>query len=69
MANKLTDQCIQKAEDDEPLFVLRAQDYTAPNFVRKWAQFNRGSIGDEKYNEAMACADDMEKWSNRKFPD
>jgi hypothetical protein len=36
MATKLTDQCLAKVGDDEPIFVLRAQDAFAPIVVRVW---------------------------------
>jgi hypothetical protein len=36
MATKLTDQCLAKVGDDEPIFVLRAQDRFAPTVVRVW---------------------------------
>lgn len=78
MATKHTDTCLQKAADDEPIFVLRAQDLSAPKVVRFWAEqykADRNFDGDfcgprlAKYDEAMALADRMEKWPMRKFPD
>lgn len=35
---ELIDGCFARAADDEPLFVLRAQDMTAPRLVRQWAE-------------------------------
>lgn len=79
MATKHTDTCLQKAADDEPIFVLRAQDFYAPRLVRDWALWARcggqrqdGSISDAlqtKIDEALALADEMEKWPRRKYPD
>lgn len=61
--------CLTKAEDDEPLFVLRANDRLAPQIVRQWAAAYRISKGDTisalqltKYYEALALAKAMEKW-------
>ena len=70
-------KCLEAA-DDEPLFVLRATDKLAPALVRLWAQqfavhsmasINGSSFFQNKYQEAMALADAMEAWPNRKFPD
>lgn len=36
MATKNHDPCLDKCGDDEPIFVLRAQDFTAPMAVRFW---------------------------------
>ncbi len=55
--------CYAKAQDDEPIFVLRANDPTAPFAIRKWAR--RRSLvkgNDAKYEEAMKIALDMETW-------
>lgn len=63
------DACLAKVKPGEPIFVLRAQDLTAPLMVREWARANFTNISPEKYDEAMECADAMEKWPNRKMPD
>ena len=63
--------CLNKASDEEPLFVLRANDPSAPGTVRSWASyyFNRKKMAGQwddktqnKYYEAMALADQMKKW-------
>jgi hypothetical protein len=67
MANKKTGiPCYDKASADEPLFVLRAQDVTAPETVRHWARNaqTRG-VNMSKVSEAFQCANDMEDWQNR----
>lgn len=73
--------CFAKAALDEPLFVLRAQDKTAPALVRAWAERFRqhhvkiGSSGFQlasainKHTEALQVAEAMEKWATRKMPD
>lgn len=76
--DELVNGCFAKAADDEPLFVLRATDKLAPALVREWArQFavsemvrvNGNSFFQRKYREALALADAMEAWPNRKMPD
>ena len=78
MGTKHNDRCLDKAADDEPIFVLRAQDKLAPALVRQWAlqmaghATMRGANAADvasKYAEAMALADRMEALSNRKMPD
>jgi hypothetical protein len=65
-----------KAADDEPVFVLRAQDCLAADLVDKWAIFARvgmPSAGVEasghKINEAVQIADAMRNWPKHKQPD
>lgn len=71
MAFKNTCRTLAKTPCDEPIFVLRAQDELAPDLVRLWAvrAKNRAEISDEKYAEAMTCADAMQAWPTRKLPD
>jgi hypothetical protein len=70
MATKSTDMCLQKAAEDEPIFVLRAQDMLAPAVVRQWANMAKDhGCSQEKVMEAYALADRMEAWPTRKFPD
>lgn len=38
MSTKHDSVCLEKAGDEEPIFVLRAQDVTAPILVRVWAR-------------------------------
>jgi len=38
---KYNSRCIKKAEPNEPIFVLRANDPTAPALVKAWATLNR----------------------------
>jgi hypothetical protein len=64
--------CLNKAEDDEPLFILRASDPLAPALVRLWAsRHDRGvqegtllnTLEDAgKSGSAMAVAAKMEGW-------
>jgi len=67
---ELESGCIAKAADDEPVFVLRAQDRLAPMTVRHWARLAemKGAPA-EKVREARVLAEAMEAWPNRKYPD
>ena len=69
-SKELESGCITKAADNEPLFVLRAQDMLAPSLVRMWAiDAEQAGCPKEKVLEALALADAMEAWPNRKYPD
>ena len=62
--------CFNKAADNEPLFILRAQDRLAPQAVRVWAALLASESGSsQKVAEASALAEAMEKWPTRKLPD
>lgn len=57
--------CLGKAAMDEPIFVSRAQDVTAPDLVRRWVReaISRGlESNSPKAKEAFNLADAMEKW-------
>lgn len=72
MATKHTDTCLIKAADDEPIFVLRAQDALAGQTVRFWAirlREENGGIASPKVVEAFALAAQMDAWPTRKIPD
>ena len=63
--------CLGKAADDEPVFVLRAQDMLAGGLVDDWADLaeENGNCPSEKIDEARALAEQMRAWPNRKYPD
>ena len=85
MSTKLTNKCLEKAADDEPIFVLRAQDIIASSTVKYWALAlhlaicNKGLKGrarhkisecsQPKIKEALELATKMEQWPNKKIPD
>lgn len=71
--------CYEKADPDEPMFVLLGRDPQAPFVVRAWAAFKRneylaardfGSVPSEeqqhKLDEAERCAAAMEQWYDTK---
>lgn len=80
-ASEMRDGCFAKAALDEPLFVLRTQDRSAPKLVRQWAETFRqhhlkvGTTGHDlaraisKHTEALEAANAMEQWSIRKQVD
>jgi len=70
MATKHNSVTLGKAQDDEPIFVLRAQDRLAPELVRRWAdEAERAGCSSAKVIEARTVADAMERWPSRKLPD
>ena len=58
--------CLNKAAEDEPLFVLRANDELAPYIVEEWAQCRIHQRGrdDPKALEAIQCANRMREWKD-----
>lgn len=69
--------CLNKAGAEEPVFVLRAHDKSAPSVVRAWANayvFDKGGLGKmrlrevDKYNEALDIANQMENWYRMQRP-
>ena len=59
-----------KIPDDEPVFLLRAQDVIAADVVRIWATLNRAHGGDYRLSlMASRCADIMDKWPKKKPAD
>lgn len=73
MSTKHDDTCLQKAGDDEPIFVLRAQDALAPLVVEFWArEAEKFRCSPDKVAEAMDLAGRMRVWARengRKLPD
>lgn len=57
--------CLNRAADDEMLFVLLARDVAAPATIRFWAdervRLCRNHRNDPKIVEALACADAMDR--------
>jgi phage protein D len=62
--------CFAKASEDEMLFILRAQDITAPVVIMEWIKGGlETNTSDEKLREAFECALTMRKFFYRKNPD
>ena len=60
--------CLNKATDNEMLFVLLGRDKAAPDAIRCWVQkrllLGLNNVGDVQINEALQCADTMEREQN-----
>jgi hypothetical protein len=73
MALKNNCPTLKKVYDDEPIFVLRAQDQFAPILVNLWAQMLKLCDSNRpKIREALECAAAMEDWAKvfgSKIPD
>ena len=73
MATKHTDTCLQNAADDEPIFVLRAQDKLASAAVRYWAaRADSCGVPQAKVTEAFELSRKMDEWAKdhpTKVPD
>lgn len=68
------DGCFSKAADDEPLFVLRAQDKFAPLMVEIWRTLVKEESDGEtrKTHMASLLAEEMREWQKQngcKVPD
>lgn len=61
--------CLNKADDDEPIFVLRAKDPIASLVVRIWASLSDSLNAHEadKIRTARAEAQDMEIWRDKVY--
>ena len=57
--------CLNRAKDNEMLFVLRGHDAAAPSTIRQWAQMRivmgKNKLEDEQIQEALAVAMIMER--------
>jgi len=62
--------CLGRAEDDEPVFVLRARDMLAPEIIHEWVdRAEKAGCSAAKVAEARELANKMVHWPGRKFPD
>lgn len=73
MATKLDSETLAKAADDEPIFVLRAQDVLAPEVIEHWAAYAELlDVNPVKIKEARLVARQMREWQEhrgKKVPD
>jgi len=58
------DLCYEKADLDEPLFVLRAQDATAPDVVQFWYDSNPQVHHTAKGYECLELIKAMRAWQD-----
>jgi len=62
--------CLGRAADDEPVFVLRAQDMLSPEIIDEWAErAEQACCLAAKVAEARELANQMVHWPGRKLPD
>jgi len=54
--------CLNKADANEPIFVIRAKDVLAPMLIRHWATMADGIHEQEKVMEARSLADAIDDW-------
>lgn len=64
--------CLNRARDDEPVFVLLGRDVTAPDTIRRWANerihAGKNLPGDQQIKEALALAESMEQFRDALQP-
>ena len=80
-ANPGSYDCYGAADDDEPLFTLRARDPLAPVLIRTWVELRKmtrpgtGVLSRDrrreakKQIEARRCAVEMEAWRKAHYDD
>jgi hypothetical protein len=62
--------CYAKLPDNEPYFVLRAQDSEAADIVELWAlRAQAAGCNSDKVLDAKNLADEMRNWHSKKKPD
>jgi hypothetical protein len=63
LSNK--DSCMQRAHQEEMVFVLLSRDAAAPAAIRAWVQerirLGKNVLGDLQITKAVECADIMER--------
>lgn len=67
MANKTS--TLNKADNEEMLFILRAQDVTAPKVILHWITENFETVSESKLYDAFNCALRMREHKTRKAAD
>ncbi|WP_234735301.1 hypothetical protein [Tellurirhabdus bombi] len=66
---KNNDSCIENAAENEPIFVLRAQDASSPKVILHWIAKNFETCPDDKLIDAFNHAIKMKNWPDRKNAD
>lgn len=61
---------LEKMDEAEPFFILRAQDPFAAFLVKQWAELAEGAaVNREKVLNARQCSHAMSRWLKKKIPD
>jgi len=72
-SKEITEGCLSRIPDDEPIFVLRGKDKLAPHVIRAWAMLAElAGAPPGKISEARECARYIELWQGQrgsKVPD
>lgn len=68
MAFKATCPTLKKVADNEPIFVLRAQDASASSTVAYWLKLNP-QLSPERKAEVQRCQEAMIQWNHQKKAD
>lgn len=58
---KHNNPCVLKAKDDEPIFVLRAQDRSAQKAIHAWLNLNP-QLPYDRVEDALDCCRAMDRW-------
>jgi hypothetical protein len=66
---KFNDDCLAKADAEEPIFVLRAQDESSPKVILHWIAKNLETCPDDKLRDAFEHVLKMKNWPGRKPAD
>lgn len=66
--NKHNSPCLTKAGDNEPIFVLRAKDYSSPRVILLWMAENVNTISRQKLQDAFDTVQQCIDHPNRKYP-
>lgn len=62
MAYKSNDRCLDKAGDDEPIFVFRAQDALMIPAIRYWLGQAQITLTPDHYAEVIDLLDTVAQW-------
>lgn len=65
MPTKSTSATLKKVAPDEPIFVLRARDVTAPQTVLAWVRDNPHLLNTPKGKKALNCVLAMVAWQDK----
>ncbi len=70
MAYRSTCSTLARTKESEPIFVIVARDQLSGAAVRMWALMAReAGVGEDKVQEALEVAKEMDSWPNKKLPD
>ena len=60
---------LNKADDEEMLFILKAKDISSPKVILNWIAENLETASEAKLHEAFICALRMKEHKGRKAAD